>query len=143
MSFASILGPSNNEPSPPKQPEPKLAKTFSSPSKPAPAAPADQDAISLKPKVELINGINGVKEFRTNDGIPKEPLKPVHPPKPRKVLSKSEAERITTAMLKLDDTVFSDPETGDFDQQHQRYRERSRKRARQLEDVEGRKRKAS
>jgi chromatin-remodeling ATPase INO80 len=143
MSFASILGPSNNEPSPPKQAEPKLARRTSTPSKPIPQAPADRDTAHAIPKTEMANGVNGIKQSRIHDMPPREPPRPMHPPKPRKMLSKSEIGRITAAMLTLDDAALSDVDTGDFAIQRQQYRERGRKRARQVEDIEGRKRKVS
>jgi hypothetical protein len=59
------------------------------------------------------------------------------------MLSKSEIGRITAAMLTLDEAALSDVDSGDFSVQRQQYRERGRKRARQVEDVEGRKRKVS
>ena len=141
MSFASILGPSNNEPSPPKQPEPESVRIPSIPSKLLP--PQQETSISqpLSAEHTIPNGINGIMAPVPTKDEPMSPLRPVPPPKPRKVLSKSEEERISKELVKIEETSFSDPETGDYEEQRQLYREKTKKRARQVEDVELQKRK--
>jgi hypothetical protein len=84
------------------------------------------------------NGVNGLK-LSPIDDEPKLPVNPVDLPKPRKVLSKSESEKVSNTLAAIDDTVFSDPETGNFAEQRELYRERSRKRARRVEDIESQK----
>ena len=141
MSFASILGPSNNEPSPPKPSEPKLMSKISTEPAPVQKQNPVESAVHQHDVFAATNGINGFKPPEISPTLQVSPLKPVQPPKPRKVLSKSEIERVSKELLTIEDTTFSDAETGDFEQQRQLYREKTKKRARQVEDVEGHKRK--
>jgi chromatin-remodeling ATPase INO80 len=146
MSFASILGPSNNESSPTKQ-EPELVRKLSTPSKTLPLQ-EHQDQEMEQPQSDgfvTMNGVNGVKPSILNDDGTASVLvaKPELPPKPRKVLSKSESDRVFREMATIEDTAFSDTEAGDFEQQHQLYREKTKKRARQVGDLQEHKRKVS
>ena len=143
MSFASILGPSNNEPSPPKPSEPKIEKKTSISSTPLPAPSQQENSLPQQANADLgiTNGVNGTN-IPVFDLIEPKPLpKPAPPPKPRKVLSRSEVERVSKELIKIDETPFSDTERGGFEEERQMYRERTKKRARQVEDVEAQKRK--
>ena len=88
-----------------------------------------------------MNGVNGTSVPIFDMIEPKPHPKPAPPPKPRKVLSRSEIERVSKELSKIEETPLSDTETGGFEEQRQMYRERTKKRARQVEDVEAQKRK--
>ena len=143
MSFASILGPSNNEPSPPKQSEPTDVTKAPITSKPFPPQVQQETSMPQQQGTGFgsTNGINGAGAILLNGIGPISPPKPMPPPKPRTALSKNETERVSKELAKIEDAVLSDPETGDFEEQRQLYRERTSKRARQVEDVERQKRK--
>ena len=143
MSFASILGPSNSEPSPPTQSEPKLARKAST-SEQDPAAKSwnEERTPTLPPKsMDGINGINGIVKAPESLPEPKPVQEPRIPAKPRKMLTAAETDKITKALAKIDDTPLSDVETGSFDHEHARHEQRTKKRARYLAETDGNQRK--
>ena len=62
-------------------------------------------------------------------------------PKPRKILTAQENERVSKALASIDDAVFSDVETLGFDAEKKQYLEKSKKRALEVGEAETRKRK--
>lgn len=62
-------------------------------------------------------------------------------PKPRRALTVRENEKVSKALVEIDDAVFSDVDTTGFDEERKRYITKSRKRALDVEEVETTKRK--
>ena len=62
-------------------------------------------------------------------------------PKPRKVLTAQENDKVSTALALIDEAVFSDVETSGFDAEKGQYLEKSKKRALEVGELETRKRK--
>jgi hypothetical protein len=62
-------------------------------------------------------------------------------PKPRRVLTTRENDKVSKALASIDEAMFSDVETLAFDAEEQRYMEKSKKRALAVDEVETRKRK--
>jgi hypothetical protein len=144
MDFTNILTSSNAEPSPPKPSEPTLPLKPSAPLKlgsPEPIISSKEEAVQADKDVESSNGVNGIKEDSITPNVVLSPAKHLHPPKPRRALGKSEFKRMSKELANIDDTVFSDTETGKFEEERSHYRERAKKRAREIEEVENRKRK--
>ena len=63
------------------------------------------------------------------------------PPKPRKMLTARENEKVSKALADIDEAVFSDIDTLGFDIERKRYLAKSRKRALEVDEVEMLKRK--
>ncbi|KIW42182.1 uncharacterized protein PV06_05754 [Exophiala oligosperma] len=143
MSFASILGPSNNEP-PPKPVETIPPRPSTPPPRPAtPTKHTPEKPLAIKqqevetPKT-LTNG--DVREKRKP-----EPLavskKRVAPSKPRKALTEIEADKILKAMNMIDEGPMSDADEVEFYELKERYKQRGKKRAAEISEAELRKRK--
>jgi hypothetical protein len=113
------------------------------PESPKPVISPKQEAVSADKGIPSANGVNGVKEDSITPDVVVPPIKLLHPPKPRKALSKAEFKRMSKELATIDDTVFSDTEFGKFEEERSRYRERAKKRARDVEDIESRKRKVN
>ena len=62
-------------------------------------------------------------------------------PKPRRILTPRENERVSKALASIDETVFSDVETTGFEVEREQYYEKSKKRALEVGELEARKRK--
>lgn len=62
-------------------------------------------------------------------------------PKPRRILTPRENEKVSKALALIDETVFSDVETTGFDVEREQYNEKSKKRALEVDELEARKRK--
>ncbi len=143
MSFASILGPSNGETSPPKQPEQKTARRPSiSEHIPVTKVLKEESTPTQPPRsVDGINGINGIVKVPEPLQVSEPVQEPEIPAKPRKMLTAAETEKVTTALARIDDTPLSDIETGDFDVERERYTQRNKKRSRHLTESDGNQRK--
>ncbi|KIW97294.1 uncharacterized protein Z519_02686 [Cladophialophora bantiana CBS 173.52] len=151
MSFASILGPSNNEPSPkiseaklPPQrpatppPPPPLSKEPFVESKPAPEKPP----VTRMPEVGANQTLgNGITKSQPKAEAVHASKKYVAPPRPRKILTEGEADKILKALAVIDDTSFSDAEDASWFEHKERYKQRTRKRAADVYEVELHKRK--
>lgn len=144
MSFASILGPSNNEP-PPKA-------TESKPSRPRTPSPVPVEIAKLP-----------VKRTQTPEPAIVEPSRPytngeskphhkivskkskqnlnIVPSKPRKLATDAEADRILKAIAIIDDAHLSDVEDHGWYEMKENFKRRSRKRAADIEEDELSKRK--
>lgn len=140
MSFASILGPSNHEPSP------KLAEPPNSlpPSKPHTSVEGDQPSkVELHAPDDGLVGLNGAikSDVRMHDAPAF--VETLIPAKPRKTLTSRESEKVMRALADMDDASFSDVDTVGFYEQKERFKQRSRKRAADLAEVEADKHKVS
>ncbi len=144
MSFASILGPSNNEPSPKlseaKQPAPRPATP---PLKLVEEKKSLSDVTPKQPDIRL-----DIQSFMNGDLKPTPKTETVQaqrkfvpPPPPRTKATKEELEKISQALNAVDETTFSDVEDDGWAEQMQRYKQRSRKRAAVIYDGEMHKRK--
>ncbi|KIW20504.1 hypothetical protein PV08_01079 [Exophiala spinifera] len=141
MSFASILGPSNNEPSP-KPVETKPPRLSTPPPMPATPTIVTPEKVVKQQEVEphklLTNG--EVKEKRKLDTLPVA-KKHVAPSKPRTALTEIEADKILKAMNMIDEGPQSDADEEGFYELKERYKQRGKKRAAEIEEAELRKRK--
>ena len=143
MSFASILGPSNNEPSPrlseAKQPPPRPATPPSKlveESKPLPDVTPKQTEIG---SIQLF--VNGdLKPQPRKESVQVQRKRAPTPP-PRTKGTKEELEKISQALNAVDEITFSDVEDPGWAEQMQHYKQRSRKRAAVIHDGESHKRK--
>jgi hypothetical protein len=143
MSFASILGPSNNEPSP-KQADAKQPP-------PRPATPPSKPAAETKPVVEKpakLPEISSILSVVNGDPKPAPKLETVQvqrryvpPPPPRTKATDEELEKISKALNLIDEIAFSDVEDAGWAEHMQLYKQRSRKRAAIVLDGELQKRK--
>ncbi|KAK5193031.1 putative DNA helicase ino80 [Exophiala xenobiotica] len=143
MSFASILGPSNNEPAP-KPVETKPPRPSTPPPKPVaetrillevPSVIEQQEADSPKP---LTNG--DVQEQTDTDTV-LVATRYVAPAKPRKTLTELEADKVLKALNHVEEDPQSDVEDVGFYDQKERYKQKGRKRAAEISETELRKRK--
>jgi hypothetical protein len=143
MSFASILGPSNNEASPKlseaKQPPTKIATP---PSLPV----ADSKPVPEKP-VKLPE-LNSSRAFGRSESKTQSKMDVVHvqrryvpPPPPRTKATNEELEKISKALNDIDENHFSDVEDSGWAEHMDRYMQKSRKRAAVVYEGEVRKRK--
>ncbi|RMZ86182.1 hypothetical protein DV737_g280, partial [Chaetothyriales sp. CBS 132003] len=121
MSFASILGPSNNEPSPSKPAEAKAV---------AKAAPAERAAVSRP-----------WEEEKTATQTAPAPRRALAAAKPRRTATAAEAEKIATALAAIDDSPLTDVPAAKFDHERAMFERRSKKRARRLAETDGNQRK--
>ena len=145
MSFASILGPSNNEPSP------KMSEAKQTPARPVtpPPKPVEVD----QPVVEKPVTIPETTPSRSIvNGEPKPQLKmetvPVQkkhvpPPPPRTKATNQELEKISKVLIGIDESNFSDVEDNGWTENMQQYQQRRRKRAASVLEGELQKRKVS
>ncbi|KIW76047.1 hypothetical protein Z517_10792 [Fonsecaea pedrosoi CBS 271.37] len=157
MSFASILGPSNNEPSP-KMAEAKLPPARpATPPPPPPSAPAPvpislpvveskivPEKVPATKMLDLSPGLplgNGHTKSQSKAEAVFPPKKHLAPPRPRKILTEGEADKILKALAVIDETVFSDAEDAAWSEYKERYKQRSRKRAADVYEGELHKRK--
>ena len=143
MSFASILGPPNNEPSP-KFSETKLPR----PATPPPKAVVESKLLPEKhdaPRLPEIDSschlVNGEAKSQRKAEVVHHRIKHSVPAKPRKVLTDMEADKILKALAIIDDATFSDVEEVGFYEHKERFKQRSRKRAADVCQSELRKRK--
>jgi hypothetical protein len=145
MSFASILGPSNNEPAP-KPVETKPPRLSTPPPKPVaetrnlledPSVIEQQEADSPKP---LTNG--DVQEQTDTDTV-LVATRYAAPAKPRKTLTELEADKVLKALNHVEEDPQSDVEDVGFYEQKERYKQKGRKRAAEISETELRKRKVS
>lgn len=145
MSFASILGPSNNEPSakiadvrPPRLPTP--------PPKPV----VENNPLSERSMMAKVPAVGAPRPLTNGEAKPERKWrswdaarKMAVPSKPRKLLTEREAEKILKALTIIDEGPLSDAEDGDFLADKERFKQRSRKRAAEVAEDELRKRKVS
>jgi chromatin-remodeling ATPase INO80 len=146
MSFASILGPSNNEPSPPKPAEAVPAKppTPIMTSQPpivmeeAQLPPMEQSAQVSDPVVNGVNGANGANGTVKTQAV-EEPilpnLLPAAPAKPRRIPTSKESAKISRAYDAIADDadVAAKPSV----QERKLYRQRVEKRKQTLSAKDG------
>lgn len=147
MSFASILGPSNNEPSP------KISEAKQLPPRPAtpPAKPfVETRPLPEKPFAPKLPEIGSIQSFVNGDIKPQPkmetvqvPRKYVPPPPPRVKPTQEEVEKISSALNTIDVTNFSDVESPGWSEHMQRYKQRIKKRAADVNEGEVHKRKVS
>jgi hypothetical protein len=151
MSFASILGPSNNEPSP------KVAEVKQAPpppvqlaSPPATKTVAQPKLTPEKPAVSKSSEPVSSRSLENGDGRPtskagpgQAPKRNALPPQPRMKATVAEGDRIVAAINNIEVTEFSDVENDGWTEQMERYKNRSRKRAAEVHDSELQKRKVS
>jgi hypothetical protein len=137
MSFASILSePATSIRTPtmtssvPKGPRKPPASQKVSPAK---TENAKDPAQKREPSVAATYGTSG--------GLIHANGYPPALPKPRRILTPRENERVSKALALIDETVFSDVETTGFDVEREQYNEKSKKRALEVGELEARKRK--
>ena len=145
MSFASILGPSNNEPSP------KLSEAKQTPTKVA--TPQSKPCTESKVVAEQpakVSDLNLSRSFGNGDVKPRSNMETVPvakkyepPPPPRMRATNEELEKISKALNAIDETSFSDVEDAGWDEHMQRYKQRSRRGAAAVHESELHKRKVS
>jgi chromatin-remodeling ATPase INO80 len=151
MSFASILGPSNNEPSPKiaevKQVPPPPVQLASPPAKKTMAQPKQTPEKPAVPKPSEPGSsqsfTNGDARSTSKAGHVQAPKKNAPPPQPRVKATVAEGDRIVTAINSIESTEFSDVENDGWTEEMERYKSRSRKRAVEIHDSELHKRKVS
>jgi hypothetical protein len=140
MSFASILSEPaadihtpNVAPSDPKHPRKPSTSQRPSPTKVdslKDAAPKRETSIMTSYGIsDTAAGL-----LNTNGYTPSNP-------KPRRVLTARENDKVSKALATIDDTGFSDIENPGFDTEEEKYIEKSKKRALAVDEVEVRKRK--
>lgn len=143
MSFASILGPSNNEPSP-KPSESKLPRPSTPPPKPVMDTKKAVDKHESRRLASMdTNGTatNGYAEVPSKlaFNVPTQ-RDYVAPSKPRKMATDGEADRILKALALIDETTYHDTDVG-FHEFKELFKQRSRKRKADVEESESRKKK--
>lgn len=143
MSFASILGPSNNEVSPKPPPS----------SLPRPSTPPPKPVIESK-KVIAKQELDSLPPVETNgaatNGYVEAPAKVVFnaprrrefiaPSKPRKMATDAEADRILKALAQIDEATHDDVDVGSYESR-ELFKQRGRKRKATIEEIESRKKK--
>ncbi|KAI1612220.1 adenosinetriphosphatase [Exophiala viscosa] len=143
MSFASILGPSNNEPAS-KPVESKPPGPITPPPKPVGESKIspEESLVVKQPSFDssqpLTNG--DVKPAAKADTV-QVARKFDAPAKPRTMLTEREADKVLKALAGVDDSQLSDVEEVGFYEHKERYKQRSRKRAAEVGEAELRKRK--
>ncbi|ETI23502.1 hypothetical protein G647_05304 [Cladophialophora carrionii CBS 160.54] len=143
MSFASILGPSNNEPSPKpsesKQPAPRPATP---PSKPAAESKPVAEKPTKLPEIgSILSVVNGDPKPAPKTETVQVQRRYVPPPPPRTKATDEELEKISKALNLIDEIAFSDVEDAGWAEHMQLYKQRSKKRAAIVLDSELHKRK--
>ncbi|KAJ9611550.1 putative DNA helicase ino80 [Cladophialophora chaetospira] len=135
MSFASILGPSNNEPSP------KFSEAKAPPPRPAtpPLKPVvETESVPEKtPKAEIgsiRSFVNGDMKPLPKTGTVQVQRRHMPTPPPRTKATDGELEKISKALNTVDETTFSDVEDDGWAEQLQLYKQSSRKRAATVEN---------
>lgn len=141
MSFASILGPSNNEPSPKPSPS-SLPRVLTPPPKPVMDTKktiAKQELKNLPPAETngaMTNGHVAVpSRVVLHAPLSKEHISPL---KPRKMATDAEADKILKALAQIDEAVYPDTDNG-FYELKELFKQRSRKRKALIEETESRK----
>jgi len=137
MSFASILSePATSIQTPPMAPSvPKNLRKLPTSQKASPAKienakdPAQKREASAAATYGISSGLMHANGY------------PPALPKPRRILTPRENERVSKALALIDETVFSDVETTGFDMEREQYNEKSKKRALEVSELEARKRK--
>ncbi len=147
MSFASILGPSNNEPAP-KPVETRLPRPPTPPPKPVTETEnllEDSSVIKQQEADTPKQLTNGDMPEQTKTDMVQIVTRYVAPAKPRKILTELEADKILKALNQMEEGPQSDVEGegAGFYEQKERYKQRSRKRAAEISETELRKRKVS
>lgn len=142
MSFASILGPSNNEPSP-KISQAKLPRPSTPP--PKPVVGTRKSVEKHEPKRVPFMNTNGTA---STNGFTEAPSKPafsvptpgehIAPSKPRKMATDGEADRILKALALIDETTYHDTDAG-FYEFKELFQRRTQKRKAAVEESESRK----
>jgi hypothetical protein len=146
MSFDSILGPSNNDPTPKavEAKQPPARPMTPPPSKPvAESKPSVSEKVA-KPEIGPIHSlVNGdTKPVPQMDPVPYQ-RNDVPPPPPRTKATEEELEKVTKALNAIDETRFSDVEDEGFARYKQAYQARGKKRAADVVESEVQKRKVS
>ncbi|RMD42506.1 hypothetical protein DV735_g2614, partial [Chaetothyriales sp. CBS 134920] len=143
MSFASILGPSNNEPSPPKPVEAKLvAKPASAERTPLSRPWEVEETARLEPRqAEGASSVNGVNGFSTMSAVNGTSSTNGTNAIPRRTATASETEKITKALAAIDDSPLTEVTLSEFDHERSLFERSSKKRVRQLAEVDGNQRK--
>lgn len=149
MSFASILGPSNNDPSPPKAAEPQIMQKSPTPTKAPAHIIESQGQLPVQPPLQLqphpMATMNGVNGLRTTPPVlePPAPLAapalPLPIPKPRRTPTARESAKITKAYDNINDS--SDVRGDATTEQRILYQKKSEKRKQKLAEVDGNQRK--
>jgi DNA helicase INO80 len=140
MSFASILSePAADIRTPTVAPSiPKNARKPSTSQRPSPTKVDSLKDASQKRETSIMTTYGtsdaGAGPFNTNGYTPNDP-------KPRRVLTARENEKVSKALALIDETDFSDVENPGFDAEEEKYIEKSKKRALAVDEVEARKRK--
>lgn len=140
MSFASILSePTANICPPTVAPSiPKNPRKPSSSQRPSPTKVDSLKDASQKRETSIMTTYGtsdaGAGPLNTNGYTPNDP-------KPRRVLTARENEKVSKALALIDETDFSDVEHPGFDAEEEKYIEKSKKRALAVDEVEARKRK--
>ena len=145
MSFASILGPSNNEPAP-KPVETRPPRPSTPPPKPVTETGnllEDSSVIEQQEADTPKQLTNGDLQEQTKTDTMQVATRYVAPAKPRKTLTELEADKILKALNQMEEGPQSDVEGVGFYEQKEHYRQRSRKRAAEISETELRKRKVS
>lgn len=143
MSFASILGPSNNEVSP-KPPPSSLPRPSTPPPKPVMETKkvvAKQELNSLPPVETNGAATNGYVEAPSKVAFnAPRPREFIAPSKPRKMATDAEADRILKALAQIDEATHDDVDVG-FYESKELFKQRGRKRKATIEEGESRKKK--
>ncbi|RMZ83672.1 hypothetical protein DV738_g1011, partial [Chaetothyriales sp. CBS 135597] len=140
MSFASILGPPNNEPSPPKPAEAKLVSKPLSAERLSLSRPWEvEEAPRVEPRrTEAVSGVNGVNGVSGVSGVNGNSSTNA---KPRRTATAAEMEKISKALATIDDSPLTEVAPSKFDHERSLFERSSRKRVRQLAEVDGNQRK--
>src|SRR2546423_12221086 len=137
MSFASILSePATSIRTPPMAPSvPKNPRKPPTSQKPSPAKIDNAKDPTQKREASV------AANYGISSGLMRANGYPPALPKPRRILTPRENERVSKALALIDETVFSDVETAGFDVEREQYNEKSKKRALEVSELEARKRK--
>lgn len=146
MSFASILGPSNNEP-PPKAQEIKPAPTTISTTTMPSAIPPPMPVIAFEKKPVAPAPLTGFKRSAARFGYPRVidsnslTLEELSQLEWRSKLCEEEIDAVQRALTDIEETSFSDVDDVGFANSKKEWLVRSEKRARDHENIEAGKRK--
>jgi uncharacterized protein YprB with RNaseH-like and TPR domain len=140
MSFASILSePATDIRTPAASSVSKNPRKSSISQKPSPAKVDNVKDSAQKREASAIANY-GTSDVAAGPFINTNGYTPAYP-KPRKVLTARENEKVSKALASIDEFVFSDVETTGFDAEEERYIEKGKKRALEVSEAETRKRK--
>ena len=141
MSFASILSePATDVRTPTMTPSiPKSSRNPSTSQNPSPAKIETAKDAAQKRETSVVAAYP-TSDLATGPSIHLNGYTPAYS-KPRRILTTRENEKVSKALVSIDEAAFSDVETTGFDAEKKQYIEKSQKRALEVDEVETRKRK--